>query len=390
MPQRLRERVLAAEVVLGGTRHLDLLPPVDGQVREPWPNPLREGLPTLLERYDARTVVALASGDPFVCGIGATLVDLVGADRVEVEPAVSSVALARARMSWTEESVALVSLVGRDPHQLLRQLAPGRRVLVLSADETTPAVVAALLNAHGFSLSRLTVLGDLGSAAESRVSATATEWNAEVSRLNVIAVEVVETSAGSSNNSWATGLADSSYEHDGQLSKRDVRAAALARLAPRPGELLWDIGAGAGSVAIEWLRAHPTCRAVAVESHPERVARIGRNAATLGVPTLHVVHGTAPEALADLPAPDAVFVGGGATRVGVIEACLTALRPGGRLVAHGVTLETETLLARLYSEHGGELTRISVEHAAPIGSFTGWSPSRAVTQWAMQIREVTT
>jgi len=390
VPRRLRERVLAAEVVLGGTRHLDLLPAVDGQVREPWPSPLRAGLPAMLERFDARTVVALASGDPFVFGIAATLVDLVGADRVEVEPAVSSVALARARMSWTAESVALVSLVGRDPHLVLRQLAPGRRVLVLSSDETTPAVVAALLNEHGFGLSRVTVLGDLGSAAESRVSDTAREWNAEVSRLNVIALEVVESPAGSSTNSWATGLADSSYEHDGQLSKRDVRAAALARLAPRPGELLWDVGAGAGSVAIEWLRAHPTCRAVAVESDMERAARIGINAATLGVPTLRVVHGAAPEALADLPAPDAVFVGGGASRAGVIDSCLAALRPGGRLVAHGVTLETETLLARLYGEHGGELTRISVEHAAPIGSFTGWSPSRAVTQWAVQIREPTT
>lgn len=388
LPQRLQERVLAASTVLGGARHLDLLPPVDGQVRVPWPRRLREGLPALLEQYDARSVVALASGDPLVSGVASTLVDLLGADRVEVEPAVSSVALARARMCWPEESVALVSLVGRDPHLVLRQLAPGRRVLVLSADETTPAVVAGLLDEDGYGASRLTVLGDLGSAAESRISGTARDWRAEVSRLNVIAVEVVGPPSGSSDSSWVTGLPDTCFEHDGQLSKRDVRAAALARLAPRPGELLWDVGAGAGSVAIEWMRAHPTCRAVAVESDPERAARIGRNAAGLGVPGLGVVLGEAPEALTDLPAPDAVFVGGGATRAGVLPACLAALRPGGRLVAHGVTLETETLLAGLYGAHGGELTRISVEHAAPIGSFTGWTPARAVTQWAVVIGAV--
>jgi len=390
VPERLRQRVLAAQVVLGGVRHLNLLPPVEGQVRESWPNQLRDRLPALLERYDAQTVVVLASGDPLVSGIASVLADLVGAERLDVQPAVSSVALARARMCWAEESMALVSLVGRDPHLVLRELAAGRRVLVLSSDESTPAVVAALLDQHGYGQSRLTVLGDLGSTAESRVSATAVEWNAEVPRLNVIAIEVVEASSGASNASWAPGLPDSSYENDGQLSKRDVRAAAVARLAPRPGQLLWDVGAGAGSVAIEWLRAHPTCRAIAVESEAERVARIGRNAASLGVPTLQVVHGAAPEALADLPAPDAVFVGGGATRAGLIEACLAALRPGGRLVVHAVTLETETLLSRLYGEHGGELTRISVEHAAPVGSFTSWSPSRAVTQWAVQIPEVTT
>ncbi len=391
LSQRLRDLVVAADVVLGGSRHLGLLPPVEGQVREPWPRPLRDGLPGLLGRYDGRPVVALASGDPLVSGIGGTLVDLLGAERVSIEPAVSSVALARARMCWPEESVAVVSLVGRDPHLLARELAPGRRVLVLSSDESTPAVVAGLLHEQGFGRSRLTVLGDLGSDAESRVSGTASGWRAEAPRLNVVAIEVDVASSGTTGSwatsSWATGLPDSCFEHDGQLSKRDVRAAALARLAPRPGELLWDVGAGAGSVGIEWLRAHPTCRAVAVESDPDRVARIGRNAERLGVPTLRVVQGTAPQALVDLPAPDAVFVGGGATRTGVVEACLATLRPGGRLVVHGVTLETETLLAGLYSSHGGELTRISVEHAAPIGSFTGWSPARAVTQWALQVGE---
>jgi precorrin-6Y C5,15-methyltransferase (decarboxylating) len=195
----------------------------------------------------------------------------------------------------------------------------------------------------------------------------------------VIALELDGPVVGS----WAGGLPDDAFEHDGQITKRDLRAGALARLAPQPGQLLWDVGAGAGSVGIEWMRAHPTCRTVAVEASAERAERIGRNARSLGVPTLEVVHGHAPEALEELPDPDAVFVGGGATEPGLLDRCLERLRPGGRLVVNGVTLETEALLARMHAEHGGELTRHSVEHAAPIGSFTGWTPARAVTMWAV-------
>ncbi|WP_439331843.1 precorrin-6Y C5,15-methyltransferase (decarboxylating) subunit CbiT [Nocardioides flavescens] len=187
---------------------------------------------------------------------------------------------------------------------------------------------------------------------------------------------------GSAVSSWATGLADDAFEHDGQLTKRDLRAAALARLAPHPGALLWDVGAGAGSVGIEWSRAHPSCRAVAVERDPERAARIARNATRLGVPELRIVEGSAPEALAGLEAPDAVFVGGGATAPGLLETCRDRLAPGGRLVVHAVTLETERLVIDLHAALGGELTRHAVETAAPIGAFTGWTPARAVVQWA--------
>jgi precorrin-6Y C5,15-methyltransferase (decarboxylating) len=377
VPDRLRTLVERAPVVLGGRRHLALLPDIPDQSREAWPSPLREGLPGLLERYAGQDLVVLASGDPLVSGIGSTLVDLLGADAVRIEPTVSSVALARARMGWAAEDHDVVSLVGRDPRLLLRALAPGRRVLVLSADETTPAVVAGLLVEHGYGASRITVLGDLG-GDESRADGVADGWASVVPRLNVVALEVV----GHGLASWSAGLPDSAYEHDGQLTKRDLRASALSRLAPAPGQLLWDVGAGAGSVGIEWMRAHPSCRAIAVESDGERAERIARNAGALGVPGLEVVHGRAPDALAGLPAPDAVFLGGGATRPGVVDACLDALGPGGRLVVHGVTLQTEQLLGRLYSEHGGELTRIAVEQAEPIGTFTGWTPARAVTQWA--------
>jgi len=385
LPDRLRSVVRAAPVLLGGQRHLDLVPAVPGQVREPWPSPLRDGLPALLARHQGAGTVALASGDPLVSGIGSTLLGLLGAEAVRIEPGVSSLALARARMGWSDEESGSLSLVGRDPHLLLRALAPGRRLLVLSADETTPGVVAGLLVEHGYAASRLTVLCDLGSPDETRFDGRAADWDATVPRLNVVAVEVAGA-APAQPASWVAGLPDTAYEHDGQLTKRDVRASALARLAPQPGQLLWDVGAGAGSVGVEWMRAHPTCRAVAVEADPARAERIARNARALGVPGLRVVTGRAPEALDDLPAPDAVFVGGGATRAGVIEACLAALSPGGRLVVHGVTLETEQVLAAGYARHGGELARVSVEHAEAIGGFTGWTPARAVTQWSLVVR----
>ncbi|MBS1692369.1 MAG: precorrin-6y C5,15-methyltransferase (decarboxylating) subunit CbiE [Actinobacteria bacterium] len=374
-----RAVVLAAEVVIGAPRQLALLPPSPAQRRQAWPSPLRATLPVVLAQSAGLRVVALASGDPLVSGIGTTLVDVLGAEYVTIIPHVSSVALARARLGWSAESTAVVSVVGRDAHAVLRELAPQRRVLVLSSDEHTPAELSGLLVECGYGSSRMVVLGDLGSESETRLETTAAAFSGSVSRLNVVALEL----SGSLAAGWATGLPDEMFEHDGQLTKRDLRAAALARLIPAPGQLLWDVGAGAGSVGIEWMRAHPTCRTVAVEQSGVRAARIGRNARALGVPELRVVHGDAPDALVGLPAPDAVFIGGGATRAGVLEACLKELRPGGRLVVHGVTLETEGLLGDAYRAHGGELTRIHVEHAAPVGSFTGWTPGRAVTQWAV-------
>lgn len=376
-----QQGILAAEVLLGGVRHLDLVPPVEGQQRLSWPSPLREKLPELLASVTGKEVVVLASGDPLVSGIGSTLIDLLGADRVRVVPAVSSVALARARMGWSAESVEVISLVGRDPYGVLRSLAPGHRLLVLSSDAHTPATVCALLRDAGYGASAVTVLGDLGAATESRTEALAADWLGAAPDLNVLAIRC-SASGGKRSPGWSSGLPDDCFESDGQLTRRDVRASALARLAPRPGELLWDIGAGAGSIGIEWLRTHPQVAAVAIEADPERAARIERNARTLGVPRLRVVLGTAPEALAGLPAPDAVFIGGGATRDGVLDAALAALKPGGRLVVHGVTHQTEALLFEQYADRGGELTRIQVEVAAPIGTFTGWSPTRAVTQWA--------
>ena len=381
LPEAVRERVLSAEVVVGGARHLALLPDPagsPGQQRIAWPQPFStEVVPD--------GAVVLASGDPLVSGVGSTLLRERGAEAVEVVPQVSSVALARARMGWPAEECAVVSVTRRDVASVLRELAPGRRVLVLSADADTPVQVAALLDAAGWGASRLTVLGDLGACAESRLEGTAGAWAVEgtappLPGLHVLALELHGPSSW--QHGWAPGLPDDAYEHDGQLTKRDLRAAALARLAPQPGQLLWDVGAGAGSVGIEWMRAHRTCRAVAVERHPDRVRRIRLNSAALGVPGLHVIEGDAPAALADLRDPDAVFVGGGASVPGVVDSCRRRLRPGGRLVVHGVTLETERLLLELHERLGGELTRHAIETARPVGGFTGWTPARTVVQWA--------
>jgi precorrin-6Y C5,15-methyltransferase (decarboxylating) len=368
----------SADVVLGGPRQLELLPAAGGQVRQPWPSPLSAALPELLTQFAGRQVVALASGDPMLSGIGTTLVDILGVDRVTVIPHLSSVTLARSRLGWSAESTAVVSVVGRDVHAALRELAPGRRVLVLSSDEKTPAALAQLLVDRGYGPSRFVVLGDLGHDRETIMESTAGDFPGDSPRLNIVALQL----KGPLLTGWAPGLPDDAFEHDGQLTKRDLRAAALARLLPAPGQLLWDVGAGAGSVGIEWMRAHPTCRAVAVEADPQRAERITRNAKSLGVPALHVVYGTAPESLSELATPDAIFIGGGASRPGVFQRCVDALPGGGRIVVHGVTVETEALLAAAYREHGGELTRIHVEHAAPVGSFTGFTPARAVTQWA--------
>ncbi|MGB3884625.1 precorrin-6y C5,15-methyltransferase (decarboxylating) subunit CbiE [Gordonia sp. (in: high G+C Gram-positive bacteria)] len=377
MPAEQQKLVLDASVVIGGARHLSMLPDRPDQRRHVWPSPLREQLGAFLGEVAGGSVVALASGDPLVSGIGSTLIDVLGADRVRVIPAVSSVALARAELGWSAESCVVVSLVGRDVSLVVRELSAGRRVVVLSSDENTPAAVADLLRNLGYGASVMHVLGDLGSADFSRRDGTVATWTGPSPRLNVIGLEL----SGPPHGSWVAGLPDSVFENDGQLTKRDLRASALARLAPVPGEHLWDVGAGAGSVGIEWMRAHPTCTTTAVEAHPDRAERIARNASNLGVPGLRVVVGKAPEALDGLPEPSAIFIGGGATAPGVVDHCLAALPAGGRLVVHGVTIETERLLGELHAAHDGELTRLAVEVAAPIGSFTGWTPMRTVTQW---------
>ncbi|RKE22643.1 precorrin-6y C5,15-methyltransferase (decarboxylating) subunit CbiE [Streptomyces sp. TLI_171] len=379
-----REALGAAEAVLGGARQLALLPPEVTAQRVVWPSPLRPAVPGLLERFAGSRLAVLASGDPMFYGIGRTLRECgVPADSLRVLPHPSSVSLACARLGWPVEETEVVTLVGRAPEALHAALYPGRRVLVLSADASTPALVARLLVGRGYGPSRVRVLEQLGGPAEAVREGVADGWSlAAGDPLNVVAVEC-EAGPDAPRQQLVPGLRDELFESDGQLTKRHIRAATLAALGPGPGELLWDVGGGSGSIGIEWLRAHRSCRAVSVERDPVRVERIVRNAAALGVPRLRVVQGAAPDALAGLERPDAVFVGGGLTVPGVLEACWAALAPGGRLVANTVTLESEALLTQWYRRHGGELVKLSVAHAVPVGGFTGWRQAMPVTQWSV-------
>ncbi|WP_189169889.1 precorrin-6y C5,15-methyltransferase (decarboxylating) subunit CbiE [Pilimelia anulata] len=385
LPEPSRAALAAANVLLGGPRQLDLLPAAVPGERVPWPTPLLPAVPDLLARYGGRGLAVLASGDPMLYGIGATLARIAGPDRLRVLPHPSSTALAAARLGWPLDGVTVVSVCGRPLSLLHPAVQPGQRILVLSAAADTPGAAAALLVARGYGDSVLTALSRLGAADEHRATGTARAWAAAppaVDDLHVLAVEAV-AGPGAPLLPTTPGLPDAAYEHDGQLTKREIRAITLARLAPVPGQLLWDVGGGAGSIAIEWLRADPRCRAVAVERDPARAARLAGNAAALGVPGLRVVTGAAPAALADLPPPDAVFVGGGATEPGVLERCHAALRPGGRLVVNAVTMEAEALVLRWSERHGGDLTRIAVSRPAAVGGFTAWRPALPVTQWAV-------
>jgi len=379
LPEPARQLVRAADVLLGSARQLDLLPEPAGE-RVAWPSPLLPALPGLLDEHKGRAVCVLASGDPLLFGIGTTLIRLLGPGAVRVVPHASSISLACARLGWPVDTVEVVSAVGRPVELVHPVVQPGARVLVLSADGDTPAAVAALLTARGYGASELTVLEQLGGPAGRAVTGTAATWTGVCDGLNVVAVRCV-ADPGAALLPTVPGLPDDAFTHDGQLTKREVRAITLARLAPVPGQLLWDVGAGAGSVAIEWARAHRACRAVAVEQRADRAARITANARALGVPGIVVVHGDAPDALVDLPPPSAVFVGGGATVPGVIERCWDALLPGGRLVVNAVTVESELVVAGWHGRLGGDLTRIAINRASPVGGFTGWRAAMPVTQW---------
>jgi precorrin-6Y C5,15-methyltransferase (decarboxylating) len=378
-----RAALLAADTVLGARRQLDLLPAHCAADRVPWPSPLRPAVAGLLAAHAGRRLAVLASGDPFFHGIGRALAEELGAAALDVLPHPSSVSYACARLGWPLEDTEVVSLVGRPAARLAAALHHGRRLLVLSAGAATPADVAGVLRERGFGPSRMRLLEQLGGPRESAATeGTADSWDHPAGDpLNIVAVEC-RRSPGALRLGAVPGLPDDAYAHDGQLTKRHVRAATLAALAPAPGELLWDVGGGAGSIAIEWMRTHPSCRAVAVERDPVRAERIAANARRLGVPGLRVVTGSAPDALAGLPAPDAVFVGGGLTAPGLLDTCWHALPPGGRIVANTVTLESEALLASWRTRHGGDLVRLSVAHAAPVGGFTGWRQAMPVTQWS--------
>jgi precorrin-6B C5,15-methyltransferase / cobalt-precorrin-6B C5,C15-methyltransferase len=375
-----RGLVSAAEIVFGGRRHLALAAPLIRGASRPWPSPF-DGAAEEVLQHRGRQICVLASGDPFHYGVGAVLTRKIDAREMNVVPVPSAFSLTAARLGWPLPQTVLLSLHGRSLDLVRPHLQPGARILALTSDGKGPATLARLLAEIGFGASRLTVLEALGGPHERIRTVHAGDYSlGTVNTLNTVAIEV-QASPGARMLAYAPGLADNLFEHDGQITKHEVRAVTLSSLAPCRGELLWDVGAGSGSIAIEWMLADPSMRAIAIEQHAHRAARIRRNAAAFGVPGLEVVEGAAPTVLSGLPTPDAVFVGGGATDTGVLDMASRALRPGGRLVVNAVTLETEAILLARHAALGGELIRIAIARADAVGQMTGWRPAMPVTQW---------
>jgi len=376
-----RTLIDGATLLVGGERHLALVPDARAE-RLAWKQPLADTLALIAERRGA-PVVVLASGDPLCYGVATTLARHFTAAEMLVLPQPSAFSLAAARLLWPLEDTLCLSLHGRPVEALRLHLAPGTRILALTTDGDAPVQLAELLRAAGWGPSAMTVFAHMGGERERRIDATAETWPlGRIAALNTLAIDCRPGPAARPLSRLA-GLPDDAFEHDGQITKRETRAATLAALAPLPGELLWDVGSGCGSIAIEWLRAGRRLGAIAVERDAMRCATIARNAAALGVPGLRCVHGVAPAALADLPAPDAIFLGGGVGDARLWEALWSALKPGGRLVANAVTLDGEAQLLRWQAQHGGEVVRLAVSRAEPVGGHRGWRPLMAVTQLAL-------
>jgi precorrin-6Y C5,15-methyltransferase (decarboxylating) len=376
-----RTLLAQAQLVVGGARHLALAGPLAAKTMT-WPSPMAAAIPEILARRGS-PVCVLASGDPFFYGVGNLLSAHVRPEEMQCLPAPSAFSLAAARLKWSLQECCLVSLHGREFERIIPALQPHAKILCLSWDETTPPRLAKLLCEKGLGPSRIIVMEVMGGPRERLRESTAQAFGMEgIDPLNLVAIEIAAT-AQSQILPVASGLADSWFETDGQLTKREVRAVALSSLSPRRGELLWDVGAGSGSIAIEWLLCHPANRAIAIESRADRASRITRNALSLGVPQLEIITGTAPEAFANLPQPQAIFVGGGGGDTQLLDRAYAALPSGGRLVVNAVTIETEAELISRFKALGGGLLRIEIAHADPLGSFHGWRPALPVTQWSV-------
>ncbi len=380
-----RGLIESAEFVFGGSRHLSLAAAIIRGTARPWGSPFDQSVAEVLQ-FRGRPVCVLASGDPFQHGVGGVLARHVAPDETIAIPAVSAFSLAASRLLWPLPQITLLSLCGRSLDLIRPHLHPGARILALTSGAAAPGAIADLLRTTGFGESTITVLDALGGPRERVRSARAGAFNLDqITALNTIAIEVAAGPAARILPRVA-GLADELFEHDGQITKREIRALTLSALAPRHAEHLWDIGAGSGSVAIEWMLADPSLSAVAIERRSDRAARIRRNAAAFGVPDLQVIEAAAPQALNSLQPPNAIFIGGGATAPGLIETARAALCTHGRLVINAVSLETEALLLKAHAEFGGTLTRIDIHHARPIGGedarFSSWRPSNPITQWA--------
>jgi precorrin-6Y C5,15-methyltransferase (decarboxylating) len=374
-----RELIAQAHFVVGGKRHIALAGPLKAETMT-WPSPIENALDAI-EAHRGDAVCVLASGDPFFFGVGALLMRRFTAEEMISIPAPSAFALAASRLGWSQQDCALLTLHGCPLEAIIPHLQPGARILALSWDDATPAKLAGLITVRGMGRSRLTICEAMGGPRE-RIRTTEAQGFAldRIAALNTIALEVV-ADHGARFLPRATGLPDDWFEHDGQITKREIRAMTLSSLAPRRGELLWDVGSGSGSVAIEWMLADPANKAVAIEVRHDRAERIARNALNFGVPGLSVVTGEAPHAFADLARPDAIFIGGGASALGMIDRALDALTAGGRLVVNAVTLETQATCVDWRARWGGELTQIAIAHAEPVGRYSGWRAAMPIVQW---------
>lgn len=380
-----REALNAAAVVYGSARHFELAGGFPGEARS-WPSPF-SGVYEALKALEGTPTAVLATGDPQWYGIGASLARHLPPESMRVLPSPSAFQLAAARLHWPLQDVECLSIHGRPVETLNGFLHPGRRIIALTSNGETPAQAATLLTRAGFGPSRLWVLEHMGGDREQVLQGTAESWPAaRTADFNTLAIELA-AKPGAAIFSRAPGLPDEAFRHDGKMTKREVRAVTLAALSPRPGELLWDVGAGSGSIGIEWMRAASGAKAIGLEPHADRRAVAAENALALGTPGLELRNSAAPEGLEGLPAPDAIFIGGGLTSEGTVETCVNALRPGGRLVANAVTLEGEAVLLKAWQTYGGDLSRISVQRADPVGGLTGWRPMMPVTQWVLTKKE---
>ncbi len=380
---KAKRAIESADVLYGGARHLAHVP-IGDATKIAWPSPMASAVHEILTKHRRqRRVSVLASGDPMLYGVGVTLTRELSPAEFRVIPQISAFSLACARMGWAVAETALVSLVNRPIEQLQRYLYPGQQVVIYSEDGGTPGIVALMLTDHGYGSSRLNVFENLGSSSEKCSEEVARSWQTErCSDLNLIALVCV-ADAGVEPLSLVPGLPEEAFETDGQLTKREIRAVTLARLAPLPGQQLWDVGAGTGTIGIEWMRAHTSCSCIAFEEREDRVIRILTNAKRLGVPAMKIVMGTAPATFKGLTTPDAIFIGGGLMTENMFEECWDRLVSGGRLVANAVTVESEANLAARHKQYGGELVRMLIARAEPIGGALGWRYLMPITQWAV-------
>jgi len=378
-----RAQVEQAEVIIGGDRHHSLAPNVTAE-RLAWPSPF-DAMIEVIRSHKGRRVVVLATGDPLWFSVGARIAnpkygDVISKSDITYHPQLSAFQWAAARMGWSLADAETITAHGRAVEQVIPYFWPGARLLILTAGSQTPGEVAALLTSRGYGASRMSVLGALGGPNETRADGVAESWAADVPAFNTLAVEVI--GAPEALLSRVPGLPDDAFVHDGKMTKREIRALTLAKLMPARGEMLWDIGTGCGSIAVEWMRAAPDALAVGIDNKSERLAMARKNGVVLGTPKLTLIEGDALKALDDLPAPNAIFIGGGLTRDLALR-CRDALGKNGRLAVNAVTLEGEAVLLALHAEIGGELVRLSTTRAEPVGSFRGWRPAMPVTQWSL-------